>query len=118
MSGQQKQIMVRFFKQLSGREPVLDWIRSLPISDRRLIGEALKSIEFGWPLGMPLVRSIAGQKGLWEARCALEGARIVRIFFILDGSDMVLLHGFEKKSQKTPDHELAVAIKRMKGHRA
>jgi phage-related protein len=117
MDGPQKQISVKFFQQESGREPVRDWLLSMPDADCDAIGFALQRIELGWPLGMPLARSIVGHKGLWEARCDLDGGRIARVFFMIDGGDMVLLHGFEKKSQKTPDHELAVAVKRMKGHK-
>ena len=71
--------------------------------------------EFGWPVGMPLCRSIKGHKGLWEVRVNLSGGRIARVFFCAYEGSMVLLHGFIKKSRKTPDHELAVAVKRMKG---
>ena len=64
---------------------------------------------------MPLCRSLANRPGLWEVRSKLSGGRIARVFFCAHDGHMVLLHGFEKKTQKTPDHEIDVAVKRMKG---
>jgi phage-related protein len=49
---------------------------------------------------------------LWEVRSRL-GDRIARVIFYVDGQTMVLLHGFIKKTQKTPRHELDLAMKRM-----
>jgi hypothetical protein len=54
---------VAFFRTETGREPVREWLRSLPRGERKIIGEDLKTVQFGWPLGMPLVRKIEG--GLW-----------------------------------------------------
>jgi phage-related protein len=64
---------------------------------------------------MPLCRSIKGRKGLWEIRSNLADGRIARVFFCAHEASMVLLHGFIKKSQKTPVHELDVAERRMRG---
>jgi hypothetical protein len=49
---------VRFFRTHSGTEPVREWLKSLAASDRRTIGEDLKTVQLGWPLGMPLVRKM------------------------------------------------------------
>lgn len=83
--------------------------------DRKAIGDDIRAAEFGWPVGMPLCRPISGHKGLWEIRTRLSGGRIARVFFCIHSEAMVLLHGFIKKSQKTPQTELAVALKRMRG---
>ncbi|WP_222932408.1 type II toxin-antitoxin system RelE/ParE family toxin [Allochromatium humboldtianum] len=101
---------VRFFASDSGNEPVRDWLKSLPASERRTIGEDIKTVQFGWPLGMPLVRKLA--KDLWEVRVHLAD-RIARILFTVVGHTMVLLHGFIKKSQTTPPEELDVAKRRL-----
>ena len=85
---------VRFFANDLGTEPVRDWIKSLPPIDRKTIGEDIKTVQLGWPLGMPLVRSLG--LGIWEIRIRLDN-RIARVLFILDGATMVLLHGFIKK---------------------
>jgi phage-related protein len=67
----------------------------------------LKTAQLGWPLGMPLIRKI--EKDLWEVRTRLESG-IARVFFTVDGEYMILLHGFIKKSQKTPQHELKTVL--------
>lgn len=103
-------LRVLFFRQPSGREPVRDWLLELEKEDRRLIGEDIKLVQFRWPLGMPLVRKL--ESGLWEVRCRLSDGGIARVFFTVSGQDMVLLHGFVKKSQKTPQGDLELARNR------
>ncbi len=78
--------------------------------DRKIIGEDIKDVEFSWPTGMPLVRSLG--KGLWEVRSDLTQGRIARVLFCVQHGRMVLLHGFIKKTQKTPDADLELALKR------
>ena len=97
--------------------PVREWLLRLSPEDRKAIGDDIRTAEFGWPIGMPLCRSIKGHKGLWEIRSSLSGGRIARVFFCAHDNSMVLLHGFIKKTQKTPDRELDVAEKRMRGLR-
>jgi len=80
-----------------------------PLPHKYLIGTEIKTIQIGWPLGMPIVRKLG--KGLWEARVNLENM-IARVLFTVDGNTMVLLHGFIKKSQKTPAPDLAAARQR------
>lgn len=110
-----KRLPARFFESATGRVPVRDWLISLSSKDRKIIGDDIRTAEFGWPVGMPLCRSMKGQKGLWEIRSRLSNGRIGRVFFCVHEGAMVLLHGFIKKSQKTPDKELDIATKRMKG---
>ncbi|MFC6296274.1 type II toxin-antitoxin system RelE/ParE family toxin [Pseudomonas spelaei] len=100
---------VRFFCTDAGNEPVRDWLMELPRDSRRLIGTDIKTVQFGWPLGMPLVRKLEDR--LWEVRTDL-GNNIARVIFTLVDCDMVLLHGFVKKSQKTPMAELYTARQR------
>ena len=102
---------VRFFKTDIGGEPVRGWLKSLSAADKKAIGEDIKTVQFGWPLGMPLVDHIDGD--LWEVRIKLD-SRIVRVLFCLEGSVMVLLHGFIKKQQKTPKPDLDLAKDRLK----
>ena len=110
-----KRLPARFFQLDSGKMPVRDWLLSLSEADRKTIGDDIRTAEFGWPVGMPLCRPIAGKKGLWEIRSNLGDKRIGRVFFCVHDGHMALLHGFVKKTQKTPDKELAIAEKRMKG---
>ena len=102
---------VRFYKTNGGTEPVRDWLRELPAIDRKTIGEDIKTVQFGWPLGMPLVRKM--DKDLWEVRIHLEG-RIARVLFTTADGKMVLLHGFIKKSAATPKNDLELAKARMR----
>ena len=104
-------IAVRFFRQGSGAEPVRAWLKSLSPQDRKLIGEDIKTVQWGWPLGMPLVRPLGG--GLFEVRISLE-SRIARVLFAFVDGQIVLLHAFIKKSQKTPKSDLDLARERMK----
>jgi len=102
---------VRFFMTDAGSEPVKEWLKSLPAIERKVIGEDIKTVQLGWPLGMPLVRNLGD--GIWEVRTKLEN-RIVRVLFALDQSTMVLLHGFIKKQQTTPKPDLNLAKDRLK----
>jgi phage-related protein len=101
-----KRLTVVFYRTQSGAEPVRDWLKTLSQEDRRKSGEDIKTCEFGWPIGMPICRSLG--KGLWEVRTSLKG-RIARVMFLAAYDRMVLLHGFVKKSQETPQPDLNLA---------
>lgn len=102
---------IHFFRSETGNEPVRDWLKSLTALDRKMIGEDLKTVQFGWPLGMPLVRKM--DKDLWEVRVRLDN-RIARILFTVTRTHLVLLHGFIKKSNSTPKDDLALAKRRLR----
>jgi len=103
----EKELRVVFYRTASGTEPVREWLKGLSKRDKKRIGEDIKTVQYGWPLGMPLVRKL--DHGLWEIRSRLD-LRIARILFTLaDDGRMVLLHGFIKKSQKTPQTDLRLA---------
>lgn len=104
-------LAVVFFVIDAGREPVRDFLRALAAEDRRIIGTDLKTVQFGWPLGMPLVRKLG--PGLWEVRSDIANG-IVRVLFTVSERLMVLLHAFVKKAQKTPVSELFVAKARLR----
>jgi phage-related protein len=107
-----KRLPAAFYQLPSGREPVRDWLKALDDDDRKIIGEDIKDVEFSWPIGMPLVRPLG--KGLWEVRSDITQGRIARVLFFIQDGRMVLLHGFIKKTQKTPDADLELATKRRK----
>jgi phage-related protein len=98
---------------MSGREPVREWLKELSTEDRKIIGEDIKDVEFSWPVGLPLVRPLG--RGLWEVRSTITRGRITRVIFSIDRSQMILLHGFIKKTEKTPQHDMDLALRRMKG---
>ena len=107
-----KKLPAFFYQSASGAEPVRDWLRSLSADDRRVIGEDVATIEFGWPVGMPTCRPLSG--GLWEVRSSLPSKREARIIFTVIDEQMILLHGFIKKTQKTPKTDIDLARRRWK----
>jgi len=106
------EIPVRFYCTAAGREPVLEWLRGLQKEDRRAVGLDLMRVQFGWPIGMPLVRSL--RDALWEVRSDLPSERTARLLFCFHDEELIVLHGFIKKTQKTDSADLALAKKRMK----
>lgn len=113
-SRQGKRVPAVFFRTEAGGEPVREWLKALPRDeDRRRIGADIKTVEFGWPLGMPVCRPLGG--GIYEVRTELEQHRIARVLFYVDKfSRMILLHAFIKKSRTTPIEDLELA-RRNKG---
>lgn len=103
-------LRVVFFKTTRGNEPVREWLKELSHDEMRIVGENIKTVQFGFPLGMPLVRKL--ESGLWEVRSNLLH-RIARVIFTVQDGVMVLLHGFIKKSPKTPLEDLQVARERL-----
>lgn len=103
---------VRFFKTAAGSEPVREWLRNLDQPAKKGIGDDIKTVQIGWPWGMPLVKSLGS--GLLEVRSNLPGGRTARILFCMVNEEMIVLHGFFKKSQKTPKEDLALARQRQR----
>lgn len=107
-----KKVQAVFYRTKAGAEPAREFIRDLPREDRRIIGNDIATVEFGWPVGKPTCAPLG--LGLWEVRSDLTGKRIARVLFTLHQGEMVLLHGFVKKTQKTPTADLTIARKRLK----
>lgn len=105
------EVPVRFYCSETGKEPVREWLRGLDSGDRRAIGLDLMRVQFGWPIGMPLVRSL--KDGLWEVRSSLPSQRIARLVLCFHDGMLIVLHGFIKKTQKTPADDLSLARRRM-----
>ena len=104
-------LSVRFYQEGSGAELVGNWLKSLTAEERREIGTDIKTVQFGWPLGMPVVDHVGGQ--IWEVRTRLA-TRLARVLFVLEGNEMILLHGFIKKERTTPKPDLDLARQRLK----
>ncbi len=109
-----KRLAVRFYQSPNGTEPVREWLLSLSAEDRKIICDDLRAAEYGWPVGLPLCRPITSRRGLWEIRSSLNGGRIARIFFCIRSDEMVMLHAIIKKTQKTPDAALDLAVRRQR----
>ena len=83
---------------------------SLSQEEKKTIGEDIKTVQFGWPIGMPVSRKVF--KDLWEVRSSLHN-KIARVIFTIEGTTIVLLHGLIKKTQKLPQKDLDIAKKRL-----
>ena len=105
-----KKLPARFYRNTNGNEPVREWLISLAPAERRVIGKNIQKVEFGWPLGLPVCRSLGG--GLWEVRSDLPSRRTARVIFCIVAGQMLLLHGFVKKTQRTPQRDLDIARRR------
>lgn len=107
-----KKITAEFYQNPAGKEPVREWLKELSDDDRKAIGKDIATVEYSWPIGMPLCRPLKG--GLFEVRSSLDKNRISRVLFRNVRTRMVLLHGFIKKTEKTPQRDLDLAATRMK----
>lgn len=103
---------VYFFATPAGNEPALEFIKTFEKPERVIIGENLKTVQFGWPIGMPICSPLGD--GIYEVRTSLSSKREVRILFFQHGDVIVVVHAFLKKTQKTPkaDKDIALARKR------
>lgn len=102
----------RVLPNAAGVEVVRNWLRDLDEADRNAIGQDLMRVQYRWPVGMPLCRSLG--EGLWEVRSTLPSSRIARVLFSVQQGRIVALHGFIKKTQKTSAEDLALARRRNK----
>src|SRR5438094_156958 len=98
-----KKLPARFYVNPTGRNPVREWILELPSEDRQTVGKDIQKVEFGWPIGRPHCAPLG--HGLWEVRSDLDSNRIARVIFCMGDGHMILLHGFIKKTQKTPQQD-------------
>jgi len=103
-------MLVVFYRTPAGSEVVRNWLRSLDEGDRNVIGQDLMRVQYRWPVGMPLCRAMGD--GLWEVRSDLPSSRVARVLFSVHQGRILVLHGFIKKSRKTPDEDLALARRR------
>ena len=88
-----------------------DWLKALNQFDRQTLGEDIAYVQYKWPIGKPRVDHLRGS--IWEVRSSI-GNRIARILFAVERSEMVLLHGFIKKSRQTDPADIELALKRLK----
>lgn len=106
---------IEYYTTLSGRSPVKEFIDNLAKKSETRFYNALELLsEFGPRLGLPHVRKIT-RTPLWELR--VLGEQSLRFFYVAKvGQAILLLHGFVKKEQKTPQKEIKTAIERLKNY--
>src|SRR6202142_665770 len=107
-----QKIPLIFYRTAAGSEPVRDWLKELPESERQAIGRDLLRAQWRWPVGMPLCRPLGD--GLWEVRTGFQTKRTARMLLCIYHAHLVALHGFIKKTGTTPDQDLALARNRQK----
>jgi phage-related protein len=116
MMNAEPELRVVFFRTESGNEPVREWLVGLGEDERRINAD-ISVVAEHWPsvLRTSLVKKLRGEGNLWEIRSRIsDGKRIARVLFTIDSSEIILLHGFIKKSQKTLLKDLRLARKRSK----
>ncbi len=104
-----KHVSAVFYRAEDGAEPVRVWLKSMAKEDRFKIGTDIKTVEFGWPMGMPHCRPLGN--GLYEVRTDLRN-RTARVLFFVADAHMVLVHGFLKKTRTTPRKDMTLALSR------
>ena len=109
---QPHKIPLIFYRTPAGSEPVREWLKELQEAERHAIGSDLLRAQWRWPVGMPLCRPLGS--GLWEVRTDLPSNRTARVLLSVYRGRLVALHGFIKKTRKTPDEDLALARRRQK----
>ena len=87
-----------------------EWLTELPLDDRRVIGRDLAKVQFGWPIGLPVCRPLSG--GLWGVRSSLPSKREARVLFGFHEGELIAVHAFIKKTQKTGNDDLSLARQR------
>lgn len=104
---------IEYYKNKRGDEIVREFIDGLPVETRIKVRGTLKLLEeYGILIEAPHTKKIIGTS-LWELRTLGESS--VRIFYIAKiNRTFWLLHGFIKKSQKTPESEIKTALKRLR----
>ena len=107
-----KKVTALFYENENGKKPVREWLYSLSVDDRKIIGQDIKTVEYGFPIGMPVCRKLESK--LYEVRSNISDGRIARVIFTVMSEYMILLNGFIKKTQKTPKSEIDLALKRKK----
>jgi phage-related protein len=112
MTEKLKPIPLVFWRSATGREPVREWLNELSREDQRRIGRDMAKVQFGWPVGLPLCRPLS--RGLWEVRSSQPSKREARVLFSFHDGMLIALHSFIKKTQATPDDDLALARQRLK----
>ena len=106
----EKKLQAEFFRTEQNNEPVRDFLKALPLEDKKSVGADIMAVEMLWPIGYPSVRKL--DSDLWEVRSNISDKRICRVLFTVSGKRMILLHAFIKKSQKTPKDDMELGKKR------
>jgi phage-related protein len=101
---------VEFYADANGDSPVLEWYESLDEKSQAKLVWIFQLLEAnGIEVGMPYVKPLEDK--LFEVRTEVNRRALRVIYFVYTGRRFILLHGFQKKTQKTPTKELEKAKK-------
>jgi phage-related protein len=100
------------FLEPAGRRPVAEFLANLDLKTQSRLRRAVEQlIERNVHASEPLVRHLEDK--LWELRVESNTNIYRLIYFFAPGRRIVLLHGFQKKTQKAPRREIELAARRM-----
>lgn len=103
---------IEYYVSDGGASPVREWLGQLDTKTRARFQWSLDQLQArNVQARYPLVRHLEGK--LWEVREESQTNIFRIIYFFYTGQRIVLLHGFQKKTQKTPSKEIEIAAKRM-----
>jgi phage-related protein len=92
----------------------IEFIRTQSTAIRQQVGEALRDIQKGMSLGMPLSRPMTTiALGVSELRVRGEGATVRVFYYVRKADAIIVFHAFQKKTQKTPSREIRLARQRL-----
>lgn len=103
-------LTVKFYRTDGGNEPVRDWLRNLDGDDKKIIGRDILVVQMTFPNSPSILKPLGDS--LWEIKSELGSKRISRIIITTHNNQIVILHGFIKKTQKIPKRALDLAKKR------
>ena len=103
---------IYYYISASGENPFDKFLDSLSEKQQRKILRILTNIgTYGLTTAIPHIKKLTGT-ALWEIR--ILGQDNIRVFYAtLVENSILVLHGFSKKSQKTPSREIKTAIDRL-----
>lgn len=109
-----KRLQAVFYQTEAGTQPVLDWLRALEAKDRLIIGQDIRTVELGWPIGMPVCRPL--ERGLYEVRSSIQAGKVeARVYFTITAGLMVLLH-YQQGHKARQAADIATARKNLRAY--
>jgi phage-related protein len=98
-----KRLIAEFYISENGEMPCRKYLTALSETDRKIVGTDIATVEFGWPIGMPVCKAV-GNQGVKEVRSTIRDGKVeARVLFGIDSNRMILLHGFDKKPARQDD---------------
>ncbi len=107
---------INFYKTKDGKSPVAEFLNSLTGKQAQKVTWVLELIEQLETVPTTYLKKLTNTDGIWEVRAQVDG-NIFRLLGFFEGNNLIILnHGFQKKSQKTPLAEIKTAQRRRKDH--